>query len=167
MDPVEITQNGLVFDGAHDFFVGTAIFRFGVDQQGDQAIGLVLQQAIGVVIGAQRQAVDGEDEIAFFDVYSWFGKRRTQIVVPILARENFADPISARLIGRQFGAQQPAVDSVDTGLIAGIDINMTGVEFAAEFAEDEIEIGAVCHVFGQWFIAGAHGCPVDSCIFSS
>jgi hypothetical protein len=25
----------------------------------------------------------------------------------------------------------------------------------------------VCHVFGQWFIAGAHGCPVDSCIFSS
>ena len=162
LNPLEVTKVPFLLHRPYCFRARAAEVRAGVDQQGYVPIGLVLEQTVEIFHSPRRDAVDGEDEVALSDAYSRLGQRRAEVLMPVLARENVRDPVVAAGIGHDLGSEQAAILARDRPVIGCADVNVTGVELAAQFAEDEVEIRTVGEVRDEGAVLHLHRVPVDA-----
>ena len=121
------------------------------------------QGLINIWEGRDRGPVDGENVIAGFNVHAHRRERRARVLVPVFARQNVVDPVSAcgRVAG-EFRAQQTELHPGSVGPLAAADVSVAAVQFTDQFAEQISEIVAVVHERHEHGVFIAHRFPVDA-----
>src|SRR5216684_1945392 len=159
LHPIQVTRTGFAGRRLHRNFPRPFGSGFGIDFQGDEFSGDILEIRIDVLIRTRLLAVYGNQVVARLHLQSRFSQRRARGIVPVFAGIDLrnAEVAALRL---EIRAEHSDADMRLRRLIAAADVGVRSAQLCDHFADDVIQVAAMRDPRKKRFIALANFLPI-------
>src|SRR5260370_21090984 len=158
-DPVEIVRTVLAGNGLYGDFRGAVSGRLGVELEGDELSGDVLEIRVDIEIGAGFAAVNADQIVTGLDFLARLRERRARGFGPVLAGIDLRDTVKVA-VGLEVSPKQAHADVGILGLVTATDVGMGGAQLGDPFADDVIQLAPLANPSAQPFVALPHLLPL-------
>src|SRR5712692_7913555 len=159
LHPIQVTRTGFAGRRLHRNFPRPFGSGFGIDFQGDEFSGEILEIRIDILIRTRFLAVYGNQVVARLHLQSRFSQRRARGIVPVFAGIDFRDA-EIPAVRLEIRAQHSDADVRLRRLIAAADVGVRSAQLRDHFADDVIQVAAMRDPRKKRFIALANFLPI-------